>query len=74
MQMAFLAVSLCYKIDRKIRNFIWGSTEVTRKIHNVNWQMVCKPKNLGGLGLRSARDLNKAFLMKIVWNLITKPD
>ncbi|CAN1775348.1 hypothetical protein LINPERHAP1_LOCUS13294 [Linum perenne] len=36
--------------------------------------MVCKPKNLGGLGLRSARDLNKAFLMKIVWNLITKPD
>ncbi|CAN1131813.1 Putative ribonuclease H protein At1g65750 [Linum perenne] len=57
----------------KIRNFIWGSTEGTRKIHNVNWQTVCKPKCLGGLGLRSARDLNRAFLMKIVWGLLSKP-
>ncbi|CAN1766326.1 Putative ribonuclease H protein At1g65750 [Linum perenne] len=73
MQTAFLPVYLCDQIDRKIRNFIWGSTEGTRKIHNVNWQTVCKPKCLGGLGLRSARDLNRAFLMKIVWGLLSKP-
>ncbi|CAN1811938.1 Putative ribonuclease H protein At1g65750 [Linum perenne] len=73
MQTAFLPLSLCDKIDRKIRNFIWGSTDTTRKVHNVNWQTVCKPKKLGGLGLRSARELNKAFLMKIAWNLISRP-
>ncbi|CAN1756343.1 Putative ribonuclease H protein At1g65750, partial [Linum perenne] len=74
MQTAYLPVGLCDKIDRKIRNFIWGSTDATHKIHNVNWQTVCKPKKLGGLGLRSAREHNKAFLMKIVWGLIARPD
>ncbi|CAN1788303.1 Putative ribonuclease H protein At1g65750 [Linum perenne] len=44
------------------------------RIHKVNWQTVCKPKCLGGLGLRSARDLNRAFLMKIVWGLILRPN
>ncbi|CAN1743005.1 Putative ribonuclease H protein At1g65750, partial [Linum perenne] len=73
MQTSFLPVYLCDQIDKKIRDFIWGSTEGIRKIHNVNWQTVCKPKCLGGLGLRSASDLNKAFLMKIVWGLLSKP-
>ncbi|CAN1165306.1 hypothetical protein LINPERHAP2_LOCUS26073 [Linum perenne] len=30
-------------------------------------------KGMGGLGLRNARDLNKAFLMKIVWGLLNNP-
>ncbi|CAN1186888.1 Putative ribonuclease H protein At1g65750 [Linum perenne] len=64
---------LCEKIDRIIRNSIWGSEWGTWKIHNVNWETVCKPKNHGGLRLRTARDLNKAFLMKLVWNLISRP-
>ncbi|CAN1808083.1 Putative ribonuclease H protein At1g65750 [Linum perenne] len=74
MQTALLPVSLCDKIDRKIRSFIWGSGEGVRKIHNVNWDTVCKPKDQGGLGLRSARDLNKAFLMKLAWSLISRPN
>ncbi|CAN1812312.1 Putative ribonuclease H protein At1g65750 [Linum perenne] len=74
MQTALLSVSLCDKIDRKIRNFIWGSSEGVRKIHNVNWDTVCKPKDQGGLGLRSARDLNKAFLMKLAWSLVSRPN
>ncbi|CAN1784070.1 Putative ribonuclease H protein At1g65750 [Linum perenne] len=74
MQTAYLPVSLCDRIDRKIRNFIWGSSEAIRKVHNVNWQTVCMPKKLGGLGLRSARELNRAFLMKIAWGLISRPE
>ncbi|CAN1841739.1 Putative ribonuclease H protein At1g65750 [Linum perenne] len=73
MQTSLLPAYICDSIDRKIRNFIWGSTEGARKIHNINWETVCKPKKLGGLGLRNARDLNKAFLMKIVWGLLTHP-
>ncbi|CAN1744167.1 Putative ribonuclease H protein At1g65750 [Linum perenne] len=73
MQAAVLPASICDKIDRKIRSFIWGFTQGARKMHNVNWDTVCKPKNLGGLGLRSARELNKAFLMKVAWNIISRP-
>ncbi|CAN0916841.1 LINE-1 retrotransposable element ORF2 protein [Linum grandiflorum] len=74
MQTAFLPVSLCDQIDRKIRDFIWGSGDGVRKIHNINWETVCKPKSLGGLGLRSARDMNMAFLMKVAWGLFTRPE
>ncbi|CAN1754104.1 Putative ribonuclease H protein At1g65750 [Linum perenne] len=73
MQTAFLPASICEGIDRKIRDFIWGSVDGARRIHNINWDTVCKPKKLGGLGLRSARELNKAFIMKIVWGLIDRP-
>ncbi|CAN1193291.1 Putative ribonuclease H protein At1g65750 [Linum perenne] len=74
MHTAFLLVSVCEGIDKKIRNFIWGSVEVARKIHNINWDTVCKPKSLGGLGIRSALDLNKAFLIKVVWGLMKCPN
>ncbi|CAN1215902.1 Putative ribonuclease H protein At1g65750 [Linum perenne] len=74
MQTNYLPVALCDQIDRKIRNFIWGSTDGARKIHNVNGQTVCKPKCLGGLRLRSARELNKAFLIKIAWGVFSRPD
>ncbi|CAN1850207.1 Putative ribonuclease H protein At1g65750 [Linum perenne] len=74
MQTAFLPVSLCDKIDSKIRSFIWGSSNGVRKLHNVNWNTVCKPKSLGGLGLRSARELNQAFLMKVAWGIVSRPN
>ncbi|CAN1800035.1 Putative ribonuclease H protein At1g65750 [Linum perenne] len=74
MQTAVLPVHICDGIDRKIRNFIWGSTNGARKIHNINWDMVCRPKSLGGLGLRSARELNRAFIMKLVWGVLSRPE
>ncbi|CAN1800039.1 Putative ribonuclease H protein At1g65750 [Linum perenne] len=36
--------------------------------------MVCRPKSLGGLGLRSARELNRAFIMKLVWGVLSRPE
>lgn len=32
------------------------------------------PKKEGGLGLRCTQEMNGAFLMKILWNLIEKPN
>ncbi|CAN1187241.1 Putative ribonuclease H protein At1g65750 [Linum perenne] len=46
----------------------------SRRVHNVNWETVCKSKSLGGLGLRSARELNQAFLMKVAWGIISQPN
>ncbi|CAN1164676.1 Putative ribonuclease H protein At1g65750 [Linum perenne] len=73
MQTTLLPAKICEIIDRKIRSFIWGSIDGERKVHLMNWDTVCKPKCQGGLGLRSARELNTAFLMKLTWNVLKKP-
>lgn len=31
------------------------------------WDDVCKPKNLGGLGICKIRDINKALLSRWLW-------
>ncbi|CAL1398112.1 unnamed protein product [Linum trigynum] len=65
MQTAVIPVSVCDLIDKKIRAFVWGAEQ--GKSHLVTWETICKPKEEGGLGLRSARALNLAYLMKLVW-------
>ena len=54
-------------IDRVNRNFLWGSTESSKKIHWVGWQKVTKPKEKGGLGLQTAKGRNTALLAKLNW-------
>ena len=56
-------------IDRVNRNFLWGTTESTRKMHWVRWQKVTKPKEDEGLGLQTARGRNIAMLAKLNWRL-----
>ncbi|CAI0541465.1 unnamed protein product [Linum tenue] len=74
MQTTLLPISICDKIDRRVRKFIWGSTGDSRKIHLVHWEGVCQTKKEGGLGFRKAHELNLAFLAKLVWLFTKKPD
>lgn len=72
MQTMELPASVCDRIDRINRNFILGDTIGKRKLHLVNWQKVCKPKDKGGLGIRKARDQNLALLTKLGWKIASK--
>ncbi|KAJ8899794.1 hypothetical protein K2173_019494 [Erythroxylum novogranatense] len=57
-------------LDRVRRSFLWGTIPVTKKLSLVAWDMVCQPKNRGGLGLRKLRNINTTFLLKLAWGLI----
>ncbi|MCH79377.1 putative non-LTR retroelement reverse transcriptase [Trifolium medium] len=57
------------EIQKLQRNFIWGDSDEARKYHAVSWEMVTKPKYLGGLGLRKLDIMNKACLLKLGWKL-----
>ncbi|XP_020086093.1 uncharacterized protein LOC109708688 [Ananas comosus] len=59
-------------IDKFRRHFFWRG----RMLRNgfqclVTWEHVCRPKKLGGLGIRSLRIMNLALLMKVLWNFYT---
>ena len=54
MQTSVLPCFTCTRLDALCRNFIWGSSGEHRKIHLVCWDMVCRPKNYRGLGIRKS--------------------
>ncbi|KAL4303140.1 hypothetical protein GQ457_10G015890 [Hibiscus cannabinus] len=74
MQSAYLPKAICDELEKLIRNFIWGSSSDKRKIHLVNWGIVQQPIGNGGLGLKDLGRQNKAFLMKLAFQLVTNVD
>ncbi|KAI9085729.1 hypothetical protein K1719_032335 [Acacia pycnantha] len=54
--------------------FLRGGSNTRRKIHLVLWDIVCCGKDGGGLGLRQAYLQNKAFMVKLGWSFINRPD
>uniref|UniRef100_A0A6N2M5M2 Reverse transcriptase zinc-binding domain-containing protein n=1 Tax=Salix viminalis TaxID=40686 RepID=A0A6N2M5M2_SALVM len=70
MQAAVIPKHTCKEIEKICRRFIWGQTEGRDKIHLVNWKIICKPKEEGGLGLRKMDMMNKAFIMKLAWGMM----
>jgi frataxin-like iron-binding protein CyaY len=73
MQIAWLPQNICDSIDQASRNFIWKNAN-NKGIHLVSWKKMTKPKKLGGLGLRSARDANICLLGKLVWDILQSKD
>lgn len=56
-------------MDKVRCRFFWEGVGDTRKFHMVNWATVCKPKELGGLGILNTKLMNIALLSKWVWKL-----
>ncbi|TXG69366.1 hypothetical protein EZV62_004301 [Acer yangbiense] len=59
------------KINSLLANFLWGEMDGRRKTHWRSWGKVCKPTSEGGLGLRDLKDVQKSFLMKFAFRLLT---
>ena len=71
----FLVLSAPKEVIIKIwaiqRNFLWGSTKIKQKWVLVDWEIVCRPKRAGGLGLRDLEIANKVLRAKIWWRWVT---
>ncbi|CAN1853457.1 Putative ribonuclease H protein At1g65750 [Linum perenne] len=74
MQTSVLPVDTCKAIDKRIRDFVCGSSPEGRKIHLISWENICSSKKNGGLGLRQAQDLNLAYMTKLAFILAQNPD
>ncbi|GMP55184.1 hypothetical protein CsSME_00020075 [Camellia sinensis var. sinensis] len=56
MQTMLIPKRVSNEIDRLNMNFLWGDTLERKRIHLVNWDVVCRMKSQGGLGIKKARD------------------
>ena len=55
------------RMEKLQRDFLWNGIGGEPKIHLVNWAKVCKPLQVGGLGIRRLGSFNSALLGKWLW-------
>ena len=62
-------------IDRARRHCLWRKKKADEKAHSLaSWEMVCRPKNKGGLGIINLKVQNKCLLMKHLHNFYNNAD
>lgn len=72
----------CYDAPMKVENgfegflkkFLWEGSKNDKKIPLVSWDMACKPKVDGRVGLRKVRLQNMTLGSKLVWKMYNHLD
>jgi hypothetical protein len=49
---------------------VWQEIDDKKRLHLVNWHIVCLPKDYGGLGVLDLTSINKILLCKWPWKLL----
>lgn len=55
--------------DKHRSSFFWSSHDNKKKYRLVKWKTICKPKDIGGLGITNASIMNKCLLLKWWWKI-----
>ena len=58
------------RMEKLQKDFLWNGIGGEPKIHLVNWAKVCRPLQVGGLGIRLLENFNSALLGK--WRRVIK--
>jgi len=74
MQCFQLPASIASDLDRINREFFWKKSNTEKGLPMVAWDTICRPKKLGGLGLRKTSAVNTAFVAKLSWKFLTQPN
>ncbi|CAN1786707.1 Putative ribonuclease H protein At1g65750 [Linum perenne] len=68
-------VTLAQSVLSAIPSFIMQTSVLPSHIYSeIDKKAICIPKSKGGLGLRSARQLNQAYMMKLGFLFLAKPE
>ncbi|KAJ9536716.1 hypothetical protein OSB04_un000101 [Centaurea solstitialis] len=64
--------SITHTIEKLFRDFLWAHGNSSRGKVKVSWEVVCKPKLAGGLGLKRLPMWNRALLVSHIWDILRK--
>ncbi|KAM3260750.1 hypothetical protein ACQJBY_051787 [Aegilops geniculata] len=68
-------VTILDHVDKSSRNFLWYGNEINNGGKCLaSWEMICKPKQQGGLGVLNLREQNKALLIKHLFKFYNEVD
>ncbi|GJY53051.1 RNA-directed DNA polymerase, eukaryota, reverse transcriptase zinc-binding domain protein [Tanacetum coccineum] len=61
-------------VDKLLKNLVWAKADSSKGIASVSWKEVCRPKNQGGLGLKSLKVMNRALMVKHLWYIASRKE
>lgn len=62
-----MPVGVAEEFDRLQASFLWGGSELKRKIYMIKWEELSKRVDRGGLGIRKVKEVNSCLLIKWWW-------
>jgi hypothetical protein len=72
MSMYLLPLTNLENLTKIIRKFFWEGNSEKKKYYLVKWDLVCKPRKKGGLGIKNLQLFNHCLLCKWWWKLEAK--
>ncbi|KAJ9536674.1 hypothetical protein OSB04_un000147 [Centaurea solstitialis] len=69
-----LPTTVVHEIESLIRDFLWTQGEPSRGKCKVAWNLVCRPKDCGGLGFKRLSVWNRALVTKNLWSVVCNRD
>ncbi|XP_013608171.1 PREDICTED: uncharacterized protein LOC106314918 [Brassica oleracea var. oleracea] len=62
----------CIKeIEQLCSAFLWSGPELKTTGAKVAWKVMCTAKEAGGLGIRSLKEVNKVYGLKLIWRMLS---
>jgi hypothetical protein len=71
MSFFLLPKGVCRKLDYYRLRFFWQGNDNKRKYRLVKWDILCQPKDQGGLEILELNTMNTALLSKWMYKLLT---
>ncbi|GJV26677.1 retrovirus-related pol polyprotein from transposon TNT 1-94 [Tanacetum coccineum] len=59
-------------IKLSMRDFLWCQGQMRRGMAKVSWDLLCRPREEGGLGIRRLELFNQALMVTHIWNLLVR--
>ncbi|KAJ3704591.1 hypothetical protein LUZ61_008296 [Rhynchospora tenuis] len=74
MSIELLPKRVIKEINSLLAKFFWGKTDQNRYLAYIAWKKVCKPVDMGGLGVKDLQSFGEALFLKLVWSLMADED